>query len=242
MIEPGPLQPPSRHKASRFSRKQKIAGGIAVGAAVVIGVGSASSHPHKAPSAKAHQAAARTVALSSGEQKFVADVRTALSAHGDSNPITDAQLGNLAAQICHARQVGGSQGAVIGVTAGVGVSGKLDMSARRMVLTAERDICPSEVPVRQTVTYVVTGSSADVTYGPAGSDLSGSVPMDVTATLGSPSYYAINAQLQGGGQVSCKILVDGKVISSATAEGGYNIAGCEISQNVITGQWENTNG
>ena len=94
---------------------------------------------------------------------------------------------------------------------------------------------------KQTVTYIVTGSPADVTYGPAGSDFSGSVPMKVTKPLGNPDYYAIDAQLQGGGDVSCKIEVNGKVISQATASGGYNIASCEISQDPFSGNWEDTN-
>jgi len=66
--------------------------------------------------------------------------------------------------------------------------------------------------------------------------------MDKTLTIRSsaPSYYAINAQLQGGGTVSCQIQVDGKTISTATASGGYNIADCEISQD-FTGGWQDTN-
>jgi hypothetical protein len=97
-------------------------------------------------------------------------------------------------------------------------------------------------PAAQTVTYTVTGSTADVTYGPAGSDFEGSVPMTKTVTLdNNASYYAINAQLQGDGQVSCSIAVDGKVIDHATAEGGYNIADCEITQGLF-GNWESTNG
>ena len=91
--------------------------------------------------------------------------------------------------------------------------------------------------------YIVTvAGGASFTYGPAGSDLNGSVPMDVSAKLGHPQYYAISAQLQGGGSVACAIKVDGKIISSANANGGFNIASCEIDQNPLTGQWENTNG
>jgi hypothetical protein len=94
-----------------------------------------------------------------------------------------------------------------------------------------------------TITYVVTGSSANVTYGPAGTNLSGSVPMNVSAPIGNnpAAYYAVDAQLNGGGTVSVEILVGGKVISSATASGSYNIASAEIDQNPLTGQWENTN-
>ena len=90
--------------------------------------------------------------------------------------------------------------------------------------------------------YVVTGTpGTSVTYGPAGTNLTGSVPMRVVAKLGNPSYYAISAQLQGAGSVSCRIKVDGNVISRATATGGYNIADCEISQDPLTGAWQDDN-
>jgi hypothetical protein len=101
---------------------------------------------------------------------------------------------------------------------------------------------PKPKPPAPAVVYVVNGSPADVTYGPAGSDITGTVPMRVSAPLASPSYYAITAQLQGGGVVTCKLKINGQVISAATASGGYNIAQCEADQNPITGAWENTNG
>lgn len=91
------------------------------------------------------------------------------------------------------------------------------------------------------ITYVVTGSPANVTYGAAGSDLNGQVPMRITRRLHSKAYYAISAQLQGDGSVHCAIKVNGKTISKATATGSYNIADCEISQNPLTGKWEDTN-
>jgi hypothetical protein len=97
-------------------------------------------------------------------------------------------------------------------------------------------------PASQTVTYVVTGSAADVTYGPAGSSLTGTVPMRLTKPLGTPLYYSVQAQLQGAGSVSCQILVDGTAISSSTATGGYNIAQCEIGQDPLSGQWQDDNG
>jgi hypothetical protein len=80
-----------------------------------------------------------------------------------------------------------------------------------------------------------------VTYGSAGSDFTGSVPMRVTKPLGSPSYYSINAQLQGYGNVSYKILVDGIAITGGTAQGGYNIASCQIGQDA-TDSWVDENG
>jgi hypothetical protein len=95
---------------------------------------------------------------------------------------------------------------------------------------------------KQTVSYVVTGSAADVSYGPAGSDFAGTVPLQVTQPLGTPIYYRISAQLQGGGTVSCQVKVDGKAISSATASGGHNIASCEITQDPFSGDWTDANG
>ena len=95
-----------------------------------------------------------------------------------------------------------------------------------------------------TVTYVVTGTpGATVTYGPAGSSFTGSVPLCKTVTIPStaPLYYSLQVQLQGGGQVTCQILVDGKVISSSTAQGGYNLAMCEIGQDPVTGKWQSEN-
>ena len=84
--------------------------------------------------------------------------------------------------------------------------------------------------------------AAQVTYGPAGTQISGQVPMNVTASLGDPAYYSLTAQLQGGGEVSCSIAVDGTVISSGIADGGYNIAFCEISKDPFSGQWQSDQG
>jgi len=94
----------------------------------------------------------------------------------------------------------------------------------------------------QTLTYEVIGSAADVTYGPAGSTLSGTIPMKVNVKLGNAIYYSLTAQLQGGGRVTVKILINGKVISESNATGGYNIATAEISQDPLTGEWTDTNG
>ena len=64
--------------------------------------------------------------------------------------------------------------------------------------------------------------------------------MSVTQPLGSPEYYASDADLQGGGSVSCQIKIDGITIASASATGGYNSANCEIFRD-RTGSWASTN-
>jgi hypothetical protein len=94
---------------------------------------------------------------------------------------------------------------------------------------------------RPVVTYIVTGSPADVTYGPSGSNHQGSVPLHVTRRLRNPIFYAITVQLSGSGSVTCKIKVNGKVISRAQASGAYQIASCEISRDPLTGRWSDTN-
>jgi hypothetical protein len=102
---------------------------------------------------------------------------------------------------------------------------------------------PSTAAPSHTVTYRVSGSPADVTYGPAGSSTSGTVPMAKTESIGDSdaAYYSITAQLQGSGTVTCSILMDGHAVSTAHASGGYNIASCEVVHNPITGKWEDAN-
>jgi hypothetical protein len=203
-----PVTPPAPHPKRR---RIIIAAAVAGVVVLIVVISEASgSQKHPSPSATATPAAAASsvpataAALSPGGREFVAAIRAALSARGDSNPATDAMLAQLASHICATRTEGGSQSAVIAASEAAGVQTKLDMQPRAMVLAAERDTCPGEIPVRQTITYIVTGTpGAQVTYGPAGTNLTGSVPMDVTKRLGDPSYYAMNAQLQGGGRGQC---------------------------------------
>jgi hypothetical protein len=105
-------------------------------------------------------------------------------------------------------------------------------------------------PTQSTVEYIVTGNAPSgdidptVTYGPDGSDTSGAVPLDVSRPIPSnaPDYYAITVQLSdAGGNVTCEIKVNGQVIDQESAQGAYQIANCEISQDPFSGQWQNTN-
>jgi hypothetical protein len=174
--------------------------------------------------------------LSAGDQQFASDMQSTFN-FGSS--VQEADIASFGEQVCADLQTGASIASEV-PTVQQDWTNTAPGDAIQMILLAEKDICPSEQSA-QTVTYAVTGSYADVTYGPAGSDDQGTVPMSVTQPLGSPQYYAINAQLQGGGSVSCQIKVDGVTIASASASGGYNIADCEIDQNSLSGGWENTN-
>lgn len=143
--------------------------------------------------------------------------------------------------------IGGSIAVIVVViVAAAAHGGKTPASASSSGAPAASVPAPSSpaaaAAVAQTVTYVVTGSPADVTYGPAGSSLSGHTGMSKTVKLGNPAYYSIDAQLHdGGGSVTCQIKVGGTVISKSTATGAFNIASCEISKDPFSDKWTDTN-
>jgi hypothetical protein len=257
----GPLgdmpEPPGKHGRHRSTRRTIvlciIAGVVIVLALGIISSALDGSGKTRTPAASAGASApastpsptpSPTPSLSAGETKFVNAIRASVLAAGSTIGESNADIAKIGTDVCSGREAGGSQASMISGAQTGDPRKNVNMSARHLVLLAERDICPSEIPVVQTVTYIVTGGAgASVQYGPEGSNLNGSDPMNVTQDIPSsvPDYYAIDAQLQGGGQVSCTIEIDGKAISTATASGGYNIASCEADQNPLTGQWENTN-
>jgi hypothetical protein len=174
--------------------------------------------------------------LSAGDKQFVTDMQNTFNF---GSGVQGSNIASFGEQVCSDRESGTLVAGEV-PTVQQDWTNTSPGATVQMIVMAEKDICPAQQSA-QTVTYVVNGSDADVTYGPDGSDNQGTVPMSVTQPLGSPQYYAINAQLQGGGSVSCQIKVDGVTISSASASGGYNIADCEIDTNSETGAWENTN-
>ena len=182
---------------------------------------------------------ATTPALSASAQEFVSDLQSS-SQFNIGSSTSSAQIASYGQQVCSMRQGGQTQRAAISFTRS-GWSNMSPMLADAMTRLAEQDMCAGDLPER-TVTYIVRGTpGADVTFGPDGSDFNGAVPMRVTRRLGNPDYYAISAQLQGDGSVSCSIEVDGIPLSTGSASGGYNIADCEIGQDPITSLWENDN-
>ncbi len=58
-----------------------------------------------------------------------------------------------------------------------------------------------------------------MTYGPAGTYLTGRAPLQVVARLGNPLYYFISAELPGRGSVECEILIGTKVMDKSVATG-----------------------
>jgi hypothetical protein len=104
------------------------------------------------------------------------------------------------------------------------------------------------------VEFIVSGSAPDgidITYGPGGTELSGPSTLDGTATMTVPFdasalYYAMNAQLQGDGDITCKIVVTGPgdaplTASSGAASGGYNICSAQAAPENSGLSWQNEN-
>ena len=172
--------------------------------------------------------------LSAREMQFATDARNTFSF---GSGVQDATLAYFGLRVCHSRKAGANVAAEVPSAMRTWASlSKGD--AVQMIMLAEKDICPSQSAPQQ-VTYVVTGSGARVTYGPAGANYAGSAPLSVTQPLGQPQYYSINAQLTSSGSVTCSLKVDGVIISTGSASGSGNIASCEIDQD-LNGSWEAT--
>jgi hypothetical protein len=94
------------------------------------------------------------------------------------------------------------------------------------------------------VTYQCAGSAPvgiNITYGPSNSGLQAtSLPFAThdDAISHTAQYYAITAQLQGGGDVTCTVTVTGAghtITSSGTARGGHNEATPQICSDFAAG-------
>lgn len=174
--------------------------------------------------------------LPPGERQFVTDMRDAFTFQSD---VRDSGIASSGDQICGALKGGASVASEVPVVQDAWTNAAPG-GAIHIIALAQQDICPAE-GTRQTVTYVATGSHASVAYGPTGSDNQGTIPMSVTQPLGSPNYYAIDAQLQGSGTVRCQIKVDGVAIAAGSASGGYHSADCQIFRDK-TNSWTSTSG
>ena len=191
--------------------------------------------PTTAPAATTESAPpSPTSTLTARQLQFVTDVRNALSF---GNSVQDSALASFGQHVCRTRQAGATVAAE--VPAAQKVQASISMGdAVQMIMLAEKDLCPSQSTSQQ-VTYVVTGSAAHVTYGPSGANFEGTGPLSVSQPLGQPQFYSINAQLTGGGSVTCLLKVDGVTIASNSASGSGNIASCQMDQN-LNGSWEAT--
>ena len=189
--------------------------------------------PTTAPPTTAGSAApAATSGLSPRQLQFATDARNVLSF---GSTVQDSDLASFGHRVCRAREAGASVASQVPAAQRVAASvSKGD--AVQMITLAERDMCPSQAAPQQ-VTYVVTGGTAHVTYGPAGTNFEGSAPLSVSQPLGQPQFYSISAQVTGAGSVTCQLKVDGVTLASDSASGSGNIATCQIDQD-LDGSWD----
>jgi len=223
--------------APAFRTLMSIIAAAALGAGLTAcaSSGTTAAPPASAPATTAVSAPTSPTSTLSGRQlQFATDVRNALS-FGKS--VQDSALASFGQHVCRTREAGATVAAEVPAAQRVQASiSKGD--AVQMIMLAEKDLCPSQSNPQQ-VTYVVSGSVAHVTYGPSGANFEGTGPLSVSQPLGQPQFYSINAQLTGGGSVTCLLKVDGVTIVSSTASGSGNIASCQMDQN-LNGSWEAT--
>jgi hypothetical protein len=98
---------------------------------------------------------------------------------------------------------------------------------------------------KPTVTFRVEGtaSSVDTTYGSDSDNRQApdKVPWQTTLSRddsGDTLYYFVNAQLNGGGDITCEVLVGSKVVATGHASGSYNICSAQVGQDPFTDKWE----
>lgn len=115
---------------------------------------------------------------------------------------------------------------------------------------------PSPVPPT-TVTFVVTGAGdPSITYGSDSDNRDGgghlgtlgdgnALPWKRSLSFNGDSlYYSVSAQLEGSGDISCKIIVSGPgdnptTVASGHASGGYNICSAQAAPSDSSGtSWQ----
>ena len=94
---------------------------------------------------------------------------------------------------------------------------------------------------RNEVVFSVTGTApggVDITYGDDGSNYQGSAPpfhARLRIKKGA-MYYVVTAQLQGGGNITCRVTI-GRAVKVSHAVGGYNICSAQLNSDFLGG-WD----
>ena len=141
-----------------------------------------------------------------------------------------------------------------------------DPSGMACVTLDTAGYCPGDDPAPATptvnpatkVTFVVTGwGNPSITYGSDSDNRDGggtrgqlgdgnTLPWTRSMTFsGDALFYSIDAQLEGAGDISCKIVVSGPgddplTVSHGHASGGYNICSAQAAPSDSTGtSWQN---
>ncbi|WP_328584955.1 hypothetical protein [Streptomyces sp. NBC_00370] len=163
---------------------------------------------------------------------FFVGVIIGTSGSGDTKTVSDAKPAPAVTQTVTAKPAAKAAGKVkpaptVTVTETATVKPKAKPKAK-----------PDPAPEGKAVFKVwgTASAGADITYGSDGENLDGSgLPMTKTLTVKDDAlYYAINAQLQGGGDIQCSVTIDGKT-KTGHARGGYNICSAQLNADFMGG-------
>lgn len=87
--------------------------------------------------------------------------------------------------------------------------------------------------------FIVTGSApngVDITYGSDSSNYQGKLPLNAALHIDkNAAFYDVTAQLHGGGNITCKIII-GDQTRTGHARGGYNICSAQLNGD-FNGGW-----
>lgn len=157
MPQPGP-QPGNTHRA------RNVALGIFAAVVALAILGALINHgqpQHHSPQSATAQVgeAPQQPSLSSGESAFVAAVRSALSSHGYRSPDSNAAIAKLGGDVCGLRERSVGQAKIIGLASYT--ESRFFITPALFVKTAERDICPSQVPQPSAVLLNMSGNGIE---------------------------------------------------------------------------------
>ncbi|MBO0746207.1 MAG: hypothetical protein J2P43_14400 [Candidatus Dormibacteraeota bacterium] len=82
------------------------------------------------------------------------------------------------------------------------------------------------------------GAGIDITYGSQNANLQGGSKLPWSTTMpieGSAQFYAVQAQLNGAGSITCSVRVKG-VTKTSHVSGGYDVCRAEVV-NELNGRW-----
>jgi hypothetical protein len=155
--------------------------------------------------------------------------------------------------------------ALAGVAAGVSGGGSTPQPGQHQAQPAATASTPTAAPAAATpelhvtrVHFIVTGTgNPSITYGSDSDNRDGGGTLGILGDgnqlpwkasmrfRGDAQYYSMDAQLEGGGDIHCKIVVTGPgikalTVSSGHASGGSNICSVQAAPNDPRGSsWQN---
>lgn len=239
---PNPQMPPRRKSHTTRNVLLSILGAFVLlfgGCTAIVAAASGGGDQGSVAKKTAHtgtasQSPSPTAGLTASQQAFVDHARDKFGFDGNS----DDEVLDVGRTACGYRRTGSSaDDAAKKLKAQL--SGSNATTRAGIVDLAQKYLCRKYAP-KPIVEFVVTGTgSPDVMYGSDSDSRQGSsnLPFHATMKLDTKvNYYTLTAQLNGGGDITCKLIIKGHVVATGHASGGYNICDAQASQG-LTGDW-----